>query len=159
MNLQAYRSHKNTIITEGVNNLKIKELMTTDVKTVSSNDTVVKAAALMNDINVGSIPVVDNNKVVGIITDRDIVLRNVAQGKDPNQKVTDVMTTDVTYATPDMDVHKAADLMADKQVRRLPVVDNDKLVGIVAIGDLAVETIFENEAGEALGDISHGIRH
>lgn len=139
--------------------LKIKELMTTDVKTISPNDTVVKAASLMNDINVGSIPVVDNNKVVGILTDRDIVLRSVAQGKDPNQKVTDVMTTNVTYASPDMDVHKAADLMADKQIRRLPVVENDKLVGIVAIGDLAVESIFENEAGEALSDISQGVRH
>jgi predicted transcriptional regulator len=69
------------------------------------------------------------------------------------------MTTNVKVATPDMDVHTVAAIMAENQVRRLPVVDNDKLVGIVAIGDLAVENIFENEAGEALHNISMGVRH
>ncbi|HOR85863.1 MAG TPA: CBS domain-containing protein, partial [Bacillota bacterium] len=77
----------------------------------------------------------------------------------PNQKISDVMTHNVKFATPDMDVHAAADLMAENQVRRLPVIDIDNLVGIVAIGDLAVENIFENEAGEALHDISMGARH
>ena len=76
-----------------------------------------------------------------------------------NQKIMEVMTSDIKYATPDMDVHAVADLMAENQVRRLPVIDNDKLVGIVAIGDLAVENIFENEAGEALHNISMGVRH
>ncbi len=139
--------------------MKVKEIMTTDVRTVTSNDTVASAASLMQQVNVGSVPVLDNNKVVGIITDRDIVVRNVAKGQDPNMKVSSVMTTNIAYATPDMDVHKVADIMAQNQIRRLPVVDNDKLVGIVAIGDLAVETIFENEAGEALHDISQGTRH
>lgn len=139
--------------------LKIKEIMTTDVKTVTPNDTVSQAASAMEQLNVGSIPVVDNKKIVGIVTDRDIVLRNVARGQNPNQKISDVMTVNVTYATPDMDVHNAADIMADHQIRRLPVVDGGNLVGIVAIGDLAVEDIFENEAGEALHDISKGVRH
>lgn len=139
--------------------MKVKEIMTTDVRTIASNDTIASAASLMQQVNIGSVPVVDNNKVVGILTDRDIVVRNVAKGQDPNLKVSSVMTTDITYATPDMDVHKVADIMAQNQIRRLPVVDNEKLVGIVAIGDLAVETIFENEAGEALHDISQGIRH
>lgn len=133
--------------------------MTTDVKSVSPNDSISQAALLMEQLNVGSVPVVDNNKVVGIVTDRDIALRNVARGQNPNQKVSDVMTTNVTSAPPDMDVHSAANIMASNQIRRLPVVDNGNLVGIVAIGDLAVEDIFENEAGEALHDISQGVRH
>lgn len=139
--------------------MKIREIMTTDVKTVSPTDTVSQAASAMEQLNVGSIPVVDNNKVVGIVTDRDIVLRNVARGQNPDQKVSDVMTSNITYATPDMDVHSAADIMATHQIRRLPVVENGKLIGIVAIGDLAVEDIFENEAGEALHDISKGAKH
>lgn len=139
--------------------MKVKQIMTTDVSTVTPNDTITKAASIMNQLNVGSVPVIDGNRVVGIVTDRDITLRGVAKSGDPNQKISEVMTTDVKYATPDMDVHAVADLMAENQVRRLPVIDNDKLVGIVAIGDLAVENIFENEAGEALHNISMGVRH
>jgi len=139
--------------------VKVKQIMTTDVSTVTPNDTITKAASIMNQLNVGSVPVIDGNRVVGIVTDRDITLRGVAKSGNPNQKISEVMTTDVKYATPDMDVHAVADLMAENQVRRLPVIDNDKLVGIVAIGDLAVENIFENEAGEALHNISMGVRH
>jgi len=139
--------------------LKVKEIMTKDVKTVKPSDTVSQAASIMEQLNVGSVPVVDNDKVVGIVTDRDIVIRNVARGQKPDQKISDVMTSNVTFATPDMDVHSAADVMADHQIRRLPVIDNGNLVGIVAIGDLAAEDIFENEAGEALHDISRGVRH
>lgn len=139
--------------------MKVKQIMTTDVSTVTPNDTVTKAASIMKQLNVGSVPVIDGSRVVGIVTDRDITLRGIAKGGDPNQKISEVMTSDVKYATPDMDVHAVADLMAENQVRRLPVIDNDKLVGIVAIGDLAVENIFENEAGEALHNISMGVRH
>jgi len=139
--------------------VKVKQIMTTDVSTVTPSDTITKAASIMKQLNVGSVPVLDGNRVVGIVTDRDITLRGVAKSSDPNLKISEVMTTDVKYATPDMDVHAVADLMAENQVRRLPVIDNDKLVGIVAIGDLAVENIFENEAGEALHNISMGVRH
>lgn len=139
--------------------MKVKQIMTTDVSSVAPNDTVTKAASIMEQLNVGSVPVTDNKRIVGIVTDRDIVLRGVAKGKDANLKVSDVMSTDVKYAAPDMDVHTAADIMAENQVRRLPVVESDTLVGIVAIGDLAVENIFENEAGEALHNISMGVRH
>lgn len=139
--------------------MKVKQIMTTDVSTVAPNDTVTKAASLMGQLNVGSVPVTDNNRVVGIVTDRDIVLRGVAKGEGANQKISEVMTTEVKCVTPDTDVHTVADIMAENQVRRLPVVDNDQLVGIVAIGDLAVENIFENEAGEALHTISMGVRH
>ena len=139
--------------------VKVKQIMTTDVSTVAPTDTVTKAASIMGQLDVGSIPVIDNNKVVGIVTDRDIILRGVANGKGANQHISEVMTTSVKCATPDMDVHTVAEIMAENQVRRLPVVENDKLVGIVAIGDLAVENIFENEAGEALHTISMGVRH
>jgi CBS domain-containing protein len=139
--------------------VKVKQIMTTDVSYVAPNDTVTKAASLMGQLNIGSVPVIDNGRVVGILTDRDIVLRGVAKGEGANQKISEVMTTDVKSATPDMDVHKVASIMAEHQIRRLPVVENDKLVGMVAIGDLAVENIFENGAGEALHTISMGVRH
>jgi CBS domain-containing protein len=139
--------------------MKVKQIMTTDVRTVNPNDTITKAASIMSQIDVGCLPVTDSNKVVGIVTDRDIVLRGIAKGEASNQKVSEVMTTNVKCASPEMDVHTVADIMAENQIRRLPVVENNQLVGIVAIGDLAVENIFENEAGEALHNISMGVRH
>lgn len=134
--------------------MKIKEIMTRDVKTLNSNDLISKAATMMEQINVGAIPVVENNKIIGIVTDRDIVLRNVSKGNVQNQKVSQVMTTNIISVSPDADVHEAANIMAQKQIRRLPVVEDGNLVGIVSIGDMAVESIFENEAGEALSNIS-----
>jgi CBS domain-containing protein len=139
--------------------VKVKQIMTTDVSTVTPNDTVTKAASLMEQLDVGAVPVIDNKRVVGIVTDRDIVLRGVAKGEGANQKISEVMSTNVKFASPEMDVHTVADIMAEHQIRRLPIVENDTLVGIVAIGDLAVEHIFEDEAGEALHTISMGVRH
>lgn len=139
--------------------LKIKEIMTTDVSTVSADDSISKAAEIMKTLNVGAVPVVSNHRLVGIVTDRDIVLRGMASGKNSSDAVSSVMTNNVTTVTSDIDIHNAADLMAVRQIRRLPVVDNDQLVGIVAIGDMAVENIYENEAGEALHNISMGVRH
>ena len=139
--------------------LKIKEIMTTDVRSISATDSISEAANIMKQLDVGAVPVVDNNLLVGIITDRDLVLRAVAQGKNQDERVSTIMTKDVTSVDPDMDVHKVADLMASKQIRRVPIVENGRLVGIVSIGDMAVEEIFENEAGEALHTISMGVRH
>ena len=140
-------------------NLKIKEIMTTDVRSISANDSISEAVNIMKQLDIGAVPVLDNSLLVGIITDRDIVLRGIAAGKSMEESVSTVMTKDITTVTPDMDVHKAADLMASKQIRRLPIVENGRLVGIVSIGDMAVEDIFENEAGEALHTISMGVRH
>ena len=110
---------------------------------------------MIKELNVGSLPVSENGNITGIITDRDVVLRNVADGKAPSDtRVDEVMSKTVVTATPDMDVHRAADLMAKNQIRRLPVVKNNRMVGIVSIGDLAVRNIYENEAGEALSSIS-----
>ncbi len=139
--------------------LKIKEIMTTDVKTISSNNSISEAANIMKTLDIGAVPVVKDNIPIGIVTDRDIIIRGVATGKNSNDSVSSVMTADVITISPDADVHDAADIMAAKQIRRLPIVENKQLVGIVAIGDMAVESIFENEAGEALHNISMGVKH
>lgn len=135
--------------------MKLRDLMTSDVRTCKPDDALSHVAKTMADLNVGSVPIVDGQKVVGIITDRDIVLRAVAHGKDiRSTKAHECMTQPVTTASGDTDAHAAADLMAQKQIRRLPVVDGDRLVGIVALGDLATEQIHIDEAGQALSDIS-----
>ena len=135
--------------------MKVEDIMTRDVRTIDRNSTVEQAARMMKELNVGSIPVTENGNVIGIVTDRDVVLRNVADGRTAaDTKVEEIMSRTVVTATPDMDVHRAADLMAQNQIRRLPVVENNRMVGIVSIGDLAVRNIYENEAGEALSSIS-----
>lgn len=129
--------------------------MTTNVVTVSPQQTVAEAAQMMSKYNVGAIPVVQNGQPVGMVTDRDITLRVTAQGQDAqNTTVGSIMSTNLTTGSPEMDVHEAANLMAQKQIRRLPVVENNQLAGIVALGDLAVTDIYQNEAGEALASIS-----
>ncbi len=134
----------------------LREIMTQNVATVTPQQTVAEAAQIMSQYNVGAVPVVENGKAVGIITDRDIALRVTAKGQNPSAtKVESAMSTGLVTGTPDMDVHEAANLMAQNQVRRLPVVDhNNSLAGIVSLGDLAVESIYQNEAGEALSSIS-----
>jgi len=134
----------------------LRDIMTSDVLTVNETQTVQDAAALMSEYNVGAIPVVNNNgQMVGIVTDRDITLRTTAQGQDANTPVSQVMTAQqIVKGTPDMDVHEAANLMAEQQIRRLPVVENGQIVGMVALGDLAVQDIYANEAEQALQSIS-----
>jgi len=136
--------------------MKVRELMTTNVTTAELNSTIAEVAQSMKRLNVGSIPVCDNNRnVVGIVTDRDIVLRSVAGGSDVNNaKAQEVMTTQIVSVSPETDVHEAANIMAKNQIRRLPVVENGRLVGIVAIGDFATQNIYVNEAGDALSNIS-----
>lgn len=135
--------------------MKLNQMMTKNVRTCSPDSTVQEAARIMSEVNCGAVPVTQGDKVVGIITDRDIVLRCVTKGSDPSTgKVSDCMTRDCVTATPDMDAHEAASLMARRQIRRLPVVENGKLCGIVALGDMATVNIHVNEAGQALSDIS-----
>lgn len=136
--------------------MKVRDLMTRDVTTADTNSSITEVAQSMKSLDVGSIPVCDNNEnVVGIVTDRDIVLRFVAAGSNgENIKAQDVMSTHIVSVCPDTDVHEAASIMAKNQIRRLPVVENGKLAGIVAIGDFATQNIHINEAGEALSDIS-----
>jgi CBS domain-containing protein len=129
--------------------------MTTKVRCCAPNDPVTKAAQIMAEVNCGCVPVVEGDQVVGMLTDRDIVLRGVAKGKETNNcTCSDCMTATVITCAPEMDAHKAADLMAEKQIRRLPVVENGRLCGIIALGDMATVHIHVDEAGEALSQIS-----
>jgi len=134
--------------------LKVKDKMTKSVAYVAPDTSVVEAAQLMQKHNVGSIPVYDQG-VVGIVTDRDIVVRNVAHGKIPKDtKVQDVMTSQVTTVSPEMDVDEVTKLMANQQIRRVPVVENNQIVGMLSLGDIASDTRLEMEASEALCEIS-----
>lgn len=135
--------------------MKIKEIMTKNVKTISEDCTIKEAAELMKSLNVGSIPVCNqSNQLVGMVTDRDMVIRGLTSGIDSNTPVSQVMSTNPVSISPDTGVHEAARVMATNQIRRLPVVENNEVVGIVSIGDLAVRDIYVNEAGDALSSIS-----
>lgn len=135
--------------------MKLRDVMTKNAKYVTTQDNITNAAKIMEDLNVGCVPVCEEQRPVGMLTDRDIVLRNVAKEKNGNNtNVTEVMSNRVVYGTPDMDVHEAAELMSKYQIRRLPVVENDRITGIVAIGDLAVQNKLVDDAGVALNSIS-----
>jgi CBS domain-containing protein len=109
----------------------------------------------MKQYNCGSIPVCTKDKLIGIVTDRDIAVRCVASGQDVSEKrVGDIMTETVVFANPDMDVNDAARLMSDRQIRRLPVVENNSLIGIVALGDISLEPACQHSAEDALQSIS-----
>jgi CBS domain-containing protein len=134
--------------------MQAQDLMTRDVTTANPEETVQDAARRMTELDVGILPVSENDKLIGMITDRDIAVRGIAEGKGPKAKVRDVMTPEVKYCFADQDVDEIASNMADIQVRRLPVVNRDKrLVGILSLGDIA--TSDEPEcAAEALSGIS-----
>ncbi|MGI6227308.1 MAG: CBS domain-containing protein [Peptococcales bacterium] len=135
--------------------MKVRDIMTKNVAQIGPDASVYDAAMLMQQNNVGSIPVCDKSGVVGIVTDRDIVVRNVVTGSDPKSTpVSSIMTPNVTTITPDIEIDRLGDIMACKQVRRIPVVENNTLVGIVALGDLAVDKRFDVEASQALTEIS-----
>lgn len=137
----------------------VADIMSKDIKFCTPHDSITTAAKIMRDIQCGSVPVCEGNKVVGIVTDRDIVINIVAEGKDGNSThCHDCMSTDVITCSTNTDVHECAKMMADHQIRRIPVVENGNIVGIIAIGDLAKENIYINEAGDALSDISEHTR-
>ena len=139
--------------------LKVRDIMTKDVAHVRPETPVIDAAKIMQQYNVGSIPVCDRTGVVGMVTDRDIVVRNVVTGSDPRSTpVSSIMTTDVETVSSDTDVERLGDIMSKNQIRRIPVVDNNTLVGIVSLGDLAADNKFDTEAAEALSDISKPVR-
>jgi CBS domain-containing protein len=137
--------------------LRCSEIMTRNVKTAAAGSSLGDVAAIMRDGDMGAVPVVDGGKLVGIVTDRDIVIRGVAEGAGPGTPVSNVMTRDLFSVTPDNFVFEAIRLMGDKQVRRLPVIDsNGELKGIIAMADVALETEDEREIAETLEEISSG---
>ena len=134
---------------------KLKDLMSRDVKVISPDMSIGDAAKQMRDGNFGMLPVGENDRMVGTISDRDIAIRAVAEGKDTGTKVRDVMSEGIAWAFEDDSVEEAAKIMSKCQVRRLPVVNrNKRLVGIVALGDFAVESSEIRPTAEALSEIS-----
>ena len=134
---------------------KLTDLMSRDVKVVSPDMSIQEAANEMRQGDFGMLPVGENDRMIGAITDRDIALRAIAQGKDGSTKVRDVMSEGIFWVFEDESVEAAAKTMSERQVRRLPVVDrNKRLVGIVALGDFAVESSEIKPAAEALSEIS-----
>jgi CBS domain-containing protein len=139
--------------------MKIAELMTTNVQTVAPDTDLVTVAKHMKELDVGVVPVVEGQQLVGLITDRDIVIRALATGVEVQQaQVREYMSPSPTTLSPNDSVQHAAEIMAREQIRRLPVVDGGKLVGIVSIGDVAVDARKDKLTGDALEQISEPSR-
>ena len=137
-------------------NRKVRDIMTPNPETVSEKDSIRDAARIMAQRDTGIVPVVDGKKVIGLITDRDIVVRLVAEGKDlSSARVTEAMTKSVRSVNEDSSIDDVLRVMKSGEIRRVPVVNkNDEIVGIISIGDLAVETNQDDKVGKALEDIS-----
>ena len=138
--------------------MQIKDLMTKGVITIDPSESVEVAARTMSRYNIGALPVCKNGKLCGMLTDRDIVTRCLAANRIPaNTPVRKVMTEQVTAITPDMQTAVAAHLMGRLQIRRLPVVENGALCGMVSLGDLAIREETTLDAGDVLADVSSNI--
>lgn len=141
--------------------MQVQECMTKDVKLINPDMTLREAAGLMREQDTGFLPVGENDRLVGTLTDRDITIRAVCEGRDPNTAtVRDAMSEHIVYCFDDQDTAEAADLMAQKQIRRLAVLNHDKrLVGIVSLGDLADKAQDETAAEHALEGVSKSTTH
>jgi CBS domain-containing protein len=135
----------------------LKEIMTPQVDVISPDATAEDASTRMKDLNIGAIPVCDGDGLIGMLTDRDLVVRVMAQRRDPKAvRVGEAMTPDVSYCFEDDDIEKAAHVMSQKQIRRLPILSKSKkLVGIVSLGDLAVHGMDSKTSGDVLEQVSH----
>lgn len=135
--------------------MKVSDCMTRDVRVAAPTQTLREAAQLMAELDVGILPVGENDRLVGMVTDRDIAVRGIARGCGPDAQVSEVMTDTVKYCFADQTIEEVSRNMGDIQVRRLPVVDRQKrLVGIISLSDIANGEGAIDEAGEALRDIS-----
>ena len=134
----------------------IREAMTSNPRTIQTQSTITEAATLMRDEDAGFAPIVDGDRLVGAITDRDIAIRVVAEGKDPQTtKVADCMSSNLVTIDPQQELDEAQRLMAQHQVRRLPVVEEDgKLVGVLAQADVAMSSTSDSRTGEMVEEIS-----
>ncbi|WP_270172046.1 CBS domain-containing protein [Paenibacillus sp. SYP-B4298] len=132
----------------------VKEIMTTDCITATPQDNLYELAVMMKNNDIGFVPIVEGKKLMGVVTDRDLVIRGLAEKHAGSTEVAKVISSEVQTIAPEASVDEASEVMARHQIRRLPVVENGDLLGIVAIGDMAVRDIFADEAGEALSRIS-----
>jgi CBS domain-containing protein len=138
--------------------MNIRDVMTPNPRTVAPNDTIESAARIMRDEDTGVVPVVELGRAVGLVTDRDIVIRAIAEGDPGSRAVRDIATTEFISVAPDASTAHARELMSAHQVRRLPVVENERLVGIVSLGDLAVKEAKDGRNGDTLQSISEGVK-
>jgi CBS domain-containing protein len=139
--------------------MKVRELMTTDVRYAASETTLDDVARMMRDEDAGAIPVLDGDDLIGIVTDRDIVVRCIAEGDDPREVTAgEAISGSPRTISPEEDVENALDVMAEEQIRRLPVCEGGHLVGILSLGDIAVKQPEERIAGKALEDVSEGAK-
>ena len=137
--------------------MNIRDIMTPNPRTVSPDDSIESAARIMRDEDTGAVPVVQNGRPVGMLSDRDIVIRAVAAGGSA-RSVREVVTERFISVSPDATTREATDLMSEHQIRRLPVVENERLVGIVSLGDLAVKEAKDRRVGDTLQSISEGVK-
>ena len=139
--------------------MNVRDVMTPNPRVVQLADSIQAAAVVMRDEDTGVVPVVDGSlKLVGVVTDRDLAIRAIADGKHYGETVREFLTTQLIIVTADMSTVDAAKLMAYHQVRRLPVVEGDNLVGIVSLGDLAVKESSDKRIGDTLEGISEGVK-
>jgi CBS domain-containing protein len=133
----------------------IQDIMTTDVRTVGIHDEIYTVAEIMKENNIGVVPVVDEQDYcIGLVTDRDIVIRGLAEKKSASLRVEDVISDKIISIQPDADIKEVSDLMAKEQIRRLPVLKDGKIVGIVSMADLATQKNTKDEAGNAIAGVS-----
>jgi CBS domain-containing protein len=138
------------------NSRQVRDVMTANPDCVSEKDTLRDVARIMKERDTGVVPVVDGKKIIGLITDRDIVVRGLAEGKDlSTASVTELMTKQVRSVRDDASVNEALELMSRAEVRRVAVVNNnDELVGIVSLGDISINTDKDNKVGKTVESIS-----
>jgi len=145
---------------KGVFFVNVSDIMTKNPESAQVTDSIMNIASMMRDIDVGFMPILDGNILIGVATDRDIVIRAVADGMDiENTSVGEIMSSDLHVVSPDTDLDEAAHTMEEFKIRRLPVVDQDGLlVGILSLGDIAVRSQNIEEAGEVLEQVSEPSR-
>jgi CBS domain-containing protein len=140
-----------------ISRMRCSEIMTRDVRTATREMTLRDVAVMMHEGDMGSVPVVEDGRLIGIVTDRDIVVRCIAEGRGAETPINEAMTTEIFSVKPDDFAFEAVRLMGDKQVRRIPVITNDgTLAGIISMADIALETEDELEIAETLEEISSG---
>ncbi len=138
--------------------MDVRDVMTSNPRTVAPGDSIQNAARIMKDEDTGVVPVVENGRLVGIVTDRDIVIRAVAGGGKCDGPVREISTKELIFVTPGTSTREAEKLMGQRQIRRLPVVENDRLVGIISLGDIAVKEGKDSQTGDTLENISEGVK-
>jgi CBS domain-containing protein len=140
--------------------MKIREIMSANIVKATPDNTLTDIALMMKNEDIGVLPAVEDDELIGIVTDRDIVVRAIADGKDPSSTtVAEIVSEDVESVSPDDNVEKAAKIMADRQIRRLPVVEDRRVAGMVSLGDIAVKDKGEEGfAARALEGVSEGVK-